>query len=971
MSKSSPSSFVVVGETDYFGSSATLRSVDIGLDGRLRTIRRDYNGSAWRSVIGAATRTVAHGGRFATLRIITGNADPTGNAFGLVAAGSESTATYPGGVTTSIGVLGNGAIIHNTVIVQSGLATSTTGDVFGLRLYRDAGSLKVQFYRNGATLGTAVTLADTAYRLMAGNYYSSTEYYLSVDGDDPDVRAYLPSDTQPWGAAARVADAGGYSPAAAALSTTHSTVTLDGYGRTASQAGVGDGTAYCNGLSKSASDTSFYYVEFEVEDLADSANSIAGLVTRDSTISSYVGSTTQGWGYHPAGGTNVIYNNGAGVSIGAGQTQVAGSVFGVIWQPSSAKIWGVFGSTVFGDPETGTGNSHSNVSGDLLPAISPRANSRIRIRAHAREQQYRPSYAKAWCGADILPEQHYRDAIVGDTEITTGIWFPFPWGGSRRTGSPLGTVVLDNAGGYYDDLRWYNLRDEELVVYELVDDRPEHLARVMCDSVFMDGESTVSIASRGLDCLMDVHIDEPAALFGQCNGLVPGTPISATQLIWDLTHSPYFVLSSLLDEGAPLTLGTGWFHSLPATAQGWRLGANPAGTLAAPAATMYRRSTQVSLTNASFTAWTADNPDGWTVTESGPSALITQSSSAARFVRTGGSATLNMTQAISPPSMTGAKLFAILNITARVSGDLKVGLNGGSPTNVGINSTGLYIVPLSGTGSTLLEIKCDDAVTDITLADVEVWHCTGTSTRAQIFEYLLEDYGGLTESQYDLGTPPSSYTVGCNLCGFWTRDRPTVRQIVDDLCQSWLCDYYTSADGVLTFVSLEDTSGKTPTGTLLEIDARGPLSISDDLAPALTDSMFYDLNYAPYSDSDLAGSVTAANRALYTAEGAIHKINASHHAFYAHATGAPTKPTRLNTVSVANVMTVLNAAYVERKWFFEREYDAEKVRTFSPGDYITVKANRFGLSAGEVLMLVSKTRRLKSPLVRCKFWGST
>lgn len=959
--------FVVLGDTDHWSPDSGLKNVDMGIDSRLRRVRRDYNVSAWRSTMADKTQDAQAGKFYAELLIVASNADLTGNVFGVVRVGNESSivTNFCGSATGGAAYRGSGQIYLNSVLVQTGLATSTVGATIGLAIYRVAGVLTCQFYRNGVAVGTAVTLTEGSYRLVNSNYYSATQYWLSVDGDD---LAYRPADAQPWGAAARVSDCGGYSPAATLLTSSAGNVSIDAYGRVATAVTPGLGTAV---TSYRVPGTALLYAEFLVEVVAPAEQTRAGFTTTADPLTDVLGGSggSTGWGWRKDGRMTT-----GGVQSGATVTYTTGDRLGFFFDPVTASMWrSKNGVLAEGDPEAGTGAVFTAMAGSIVPAGSPHTDGRLRLATHAREQVYRPVYATAWDGADILPEQHYSERLLPGTEITFGVWFPFPWGGSRRSGSPVGAIQLSNTDGNYDKLRTYDLRDQEAVLYEMVDDVPAYLARVRIDALSFENESSLSVATRGMDSLLDVRIDEQALLLGQCHGFVPSIPIPGTDLIWDVTHTPYF-FGNLYDQGVPITLGTGYFHAQPVTAQGFRrpvsVGVN--GKQAMQEISTFRQTTQISLTNSSFTAWTGDNPDGWTVTEAGPAALITQNGNACRFVRTGGASTLKIAQAISVSPVFGSAVFIRLNIGTYVSGDLMIGVDGFSGPLAGITGTGVWIVPIDAAGPpTSVDIFASGAVTDISVDDVEIWQATEISFRDSMYTYLMEEYAGMLSSQYDMGEQPSNYTLSFTECGYWSDKRPTVRAIIDAVNETWLSDYYTTPEGVLKFVALYEPTDASITlaGTLEELHGRGPLSIRDDSAPALTDSFIYDFNFSPYSDSELAGSVSASDRSVFTSKGAVY-VGGGYHSFYSAATGAPSKVTYLD-VRVDDVTAeTLTLCYADRKAFFERDYDNEQVRPYNPGDYITLKADRYGLSvSGKAVFVVSKTRRLGDPVTHMTFWG--
>jgi len=83
--------------------------------------------------------------------------------------GTGRTDTYIGG-TNSIGYWAAGQIYKDTSLVQSSLATLASGDVAGVAV--DADAKTVQFYKNGSSVGTAVSYTYTQVWFACGNFVS-------------------------------------------------------------------------------------------------------------------------------------------------------------------------------------------------------------------------------------------------------------------------------------------------------------------------------------------------------------------------------------------------------------------------------------------------------------------------------------------------------------------------------------------------------------------------------------------------------------------------------------------------------------------------------------------------------------------------------------------------------------------------------------------------------------------------------
>ena len=813
----------------------------------------------------------------------------------------------------------------------------------------------------GKTWKLAASMSDTTNRAM----------FLRVDGDEmPNMPAYC----QPWGAAARIADAGGYSPAAAKLDSSRVSsagLTVDAYGRTVT--GVADSNWRTVGSTRpiqSGTMRVLRYFEALIEVAATSAHT-GLLATAPASIGAYIGVNATSWGHASAGGGT--WHGGAGNGSGA-IVAGAGARVGVIWD-SVNSIWFTVNGVLVGggDPVANTGARYTNVTGNLEPGLSQLGTTvgRARLCTHAREQVYRPSYCVAWDGADILPEQHFAGRLDGDTEFTASIHLPFPWGGNK-SGQPLGRLSISNKDGRYDSLRNFDLRDSDLAVYEMLDGLPAHFATVLCDSLTMDQESKVSIVSRGRDSKLDIHIDSPIVTVGRVSGAVKSTSVEAAELVWQVTHSPYFTVSAVQDQGLTVVRGTSWVYARAEQTSGFRRLVNPAGKMTSDP-TVYRRTSTVAITNGNFSAWTGDNPNGWTVTEAAGTAEIKQNGGGARFHRTSGALLCEMTQAIVGATIPATELdqvFAVITVSAYVSGDVQVVGSAGSLTAVGINGVGTYYVPLNtNTSPTSITVRCSTALTDLTIDNISIEYGRRTDQPDLTWPWLLEDYAGFSSSEYSIGAMPAAYSDQFFNWGWWFSDRPTVRRIIDKLNQSILADYYTAPDGKLKFVVALNPEDQTTTASLTELDAIGPMSVRDDLAPALTDRFLHSIRHEQYADSELAGAVTGINRVSYTRRGYPYDPVQNYHTFYAHANGAAPFESAQDSGLQYTLRPALRDMYEFKKAFFKRSFKATSANSVNPGDYVLLQARRFGLSAGKKVMVVSKRRKLLSPKTELEFWG--
>lgn len=118
------------------------------------------------------------------------------------------------------------------------------------------------------------------------------------------------------------------------------------------------------------------------------------------------------------------------------------------------------------------------------------------------------------------------------------------------------------------------------------------------------------------------------------------------------------------------------------------------------------------LTNGDFSVWTGDNPDGWTVSESGAN-VITQTGNACSIVSDGTSVS------ISQPILTTKKRYLTsINIITVYSGSVKVQYNG---YDYGFNDNGvktLYAVALGNNFTVARNTACNITIDDVSVKEV-------------------------------------------------------------------------------------------------------------------------------------------------------------------------------------------------------------------------------------------------------------
>jgi hypothetical protein len=820
----------------------------------------------------------------------------------------------------------------------------------------------------GGYLGHPFALTAARYRMGVSLFHASAEAVTRPDLDD---QLFPQADCQPWGAVARVtADQGGNSPAASLYTDTTGATALDAYKRRHATTGGAFGNAFSFTRSRAGA-TALVYAEW-LCDQVDSNDTEIGLAT--TAQATYIGSTATSWGYGKGG---AYYTNGALVASNAAWAYGAGDYPGVIYQPSTGKGWYTkAGVPLSGNPEAGTG-AHFTTTGTPYLGSSIWQNGSVCLKTHAAEQRYRPSYCEAWDGADLLPDLHFRGTLKAAPKYRRGL-SAWPWNRRRSGGSPISDLELLNRGGRYDVLELADLRDERVVGYWLESSAavPARQFYTRADRVEVKGDDAARVLLRDRSALLDVHLEAAACLFGFVR--VPGAVMTGAR-DFVFSHHPYTAFT-VKDGGSTVT---NWVR-LPITyGTGFRRTVAPTKKTIAYQPVAYELTTQLTLPGGgTFTSWTGDNPDGWTPTETAPSNIVTQSSGRCRFVRANPGSTVKIAGAIT--GTPGAMNFLKLTVSSYVSGAIDVVLyaNGILKYNETISAgDGEYWIPMAQTGGAApwtLEILAA-AGTDLCIDNLELWTATAiNSPYATIIgaaEQLLEGAAGFSASDwtYDDHGGAAWYSAPA---GYWSGDRPLLREALEALCDGALADWWVDADDVLHLTQLPVPSASLSAFSLGENDIL-ELDAEDDTAPGLTDHLQIDA-VAVHSETEIDGTHYTTDPALaaYLRKPATDYRAGDYGStgldpFYSHAIGG--KP-KLLTITYGGAPAITPLLNFEEHWAVRRRlYRAvvkrEAIEGKQPGECGTVTWPRHGLSQGKPLAVVDIEDSFTGPTAAVLLWG--
>jgi hypothetical protein len=978
MTATGPNHYVVVGDSDSWDLARRATGIAVG-----RTLRDAsgalLTGGAAGCILGRLSRMPALG--------VAYYAEFEALAVGFWYAGLTSAApvSYTASAVPARSLVSadGGVIFNGGASVQTSLPLIVNGDRIGVRLRNDAGAWKVQFYRNGSSYGTEITLATSHATEMLGGggawlFFGTsvvTTAAVLMHTDAADL-LFLPPGSQPWGAAARVADAGGYSPALSAFTdaTVGAGSTILSGGRVVSQSDDFD-MAHTHGQRPAFG---FEYVEFAPE-LLGGSGSLCGLCRPGANLSgTFVGGDAISWGYSSTTGQR--WNGGVGVSAGYA-TWIAGDRPGYIRNLTSGAVWLTLNGMPQGggSPEAGTLPAWAGLTGDLRPAVSPRAGGRMRVLTSGCEQLYRPSYCEAR-DSDLLPELHFRGSLGKDSYVERGIWYDVPWGRRGTRGGAVGAVEILNQSGRYNLLPVWGLRDQTCVVYRMWRDGLARLHSGLCDRFVGERGRTLRMQVRGNDAALDKRAPARVVAWGVVPFAPPriaaGTAAAGPQ--YDVGPSALIEFSWLsggVTLSPPPTDNT-WARANMDKAFGARRSVQVTQRQCAGDLHCFREVGQVALVNGDLGAWAGDNPTGWAVQENGTTSLVTQVGGGARLLRQVGAPECSIEQ--TPASWTGPACFIGVRVSSYTSGFLTVRVNG-LDTRLDVFEAGYYTVGAYAAAGAIriLQSEGGDCVVD----SVTAIAVNSTATWQGCFDYVFRDLAGLPAGAF--GTRMSGVTFR-TLPMYWSDAQPIVREALESQLIGHSMDYVTDRLGVLQVVGFERPEDNAPgsarhAGHLVRGDLLSRIDSELDMAPALSDRYEYQQNFSVHQESELLSTTPTTRRERITVAARINRMTTSvsvpdfHPAYVAGANGPPVpRYTGDNVDASADYEAQrVRLAYSRLRHHGGVRVRPEVVRHMTPGQFVRITSSiEPGFEAGTDVALVSWRQRLVGEVASViSIWG--
>lgn len=1001
--KYGPNAFVIVGDVERW--SLPSRSLGVSLNRNMRRAEPEFWGSGSIGARASLARSGKPFGYYAEFYLDFSGSAVTDLRVGLLK--TSSTWDHASALTAEAGAIvitgaSSGAIYKHGASAQTSLGTINGGDSFGVELYDDAGTIKAQFVKNGANYGTAVTLDDVPYCLAFEAGAASRAVLLRVDARE---QRYRPSDRQPWGAAALIGDAGGYSPPGPYIDSFEGMRgeclrTLTGDGGSTWQAGIS--------AAEQAPPARWRYFEGVFEAIASGDQNV-GLTARDADLETQIGDA-DGWSFDASGGSNF-----GGANTPHAILITDGDVVGVIWDSEDGKLWfSVNGELVAGDPEAGTGAIYSSVTGDLVPGVTCKTDDRMRLCLTSAEQQFRPHYATAWGGDDLPHGLHFIGRLGTAPTVRQGVNY-YPWGESER-GAPIGDVGIINPDGLFDPLSDWELRDQACTAWRRnYDGRNAREWEGVVDSVELSDFATARVIVGSKLAKLDVRVESPIFALGNPY-LIPTVSREGASITKDVCQTENCGFQ-VLDQG--LNVGT-WTRDDTADAAGFTRTVGTPGRMSVKRLSVFRKIDDIAIDNGDFSNWSgtppSETPDDWTVTIHGGSIGYTRDGDAIEFSGNG-TARLWQTGLFYPDKFYAMRIrFSEWSVASSYSITFRLYDDATTTTlrataaicndSDGYKEGGLgefmaYITPdnwLSGTQADGFAVYISANGT-VEIDTIELFEATDTAQLENALGYMLEDVGTLsasewafTDADFSTGTPAKFWPTAP--IGAYYEDRPTVRDVVFDVLASELGDGYVDPFGVFRMAWLVppnefSSSDSLYLGDIAERDIIGDLFAEDDLAPQLSNKCGMLPNFAKHSDGEIAGAVDDEFRQYLTSEHVLTELAFSTsetwsasplHPFYAFATNAPPTP-RLasvvygttNNAAAGGDPTLIRAHrfYSRRRRAYRCAIPRRKAEALGvrPGAVVGLTHSRFGLSGGKALFIAAVSRDIVSPTVELELRG--
>lgn len=612
---------------------------------------------------------------------------------------------------------------------------------------------------------------------------------------------------------------------------------------------------------------------------------------------------------------------------------------------------------------------------------------------------------------DTPANQRFAARIANDPTYSKEIGLRI-WGGGRSAVT-FGYFDIINEDGAYDDLftsaPFDEMTAEISILFDTIswNNRSVISESLVVDSIVPIGEDYLRVSFRDKAKALDKAIGtiypqatNNATIRGQSKPVAIGkfsqhmpVKVNVSLNLMDVHDEDAFHWNTLAVKSRAVAAikNTDWRVAINSQVHGIEYLVSMAGgdpfTCAAYGALQLDSQLVTSANGGAFTTWSGLPtllPTGWSLvgTMSAGTKDFTNSSGACRCRVTSAGAVIGLRKTSITIPANGIILFSFDIVSSAVSGVITVRhLTSGAVTisqkNITINGTGHYADSFdvgANTGS-LLQFEIGGGNIDCVIDNFFVWACSDTATPARAANFIANTRCGVPIDSSSWGALSIAGFTGS--VGIVASGDKMASDLLDDLAASYTAWWWIDFSGNVAVKQLYDpivvgsptiflTSGQIVAGQDIQADI--------DTCPGMSSSWAYDRNWHVMGDSDFAGSVSAADRELYSADfqqvGYL-TVSPGYNALYNHIVGAPPIETVLTGMNVPSVEPDrLNGIYSIVRSFKTVPIvisDATLLQA-ELGECVSLDLARFGFDA-QSHVLVGATGSLLAAVVTIKLWS--
>lgn len=608
--------------------------------------------------------------------------------------------------------------------------------------------------------------------------------------------------------------------------------------------------------------------------------------------------------------------------------------------------------------------------------------------------EYIATAAFATLGTDTPANTLFR-ARLRDTNFERSVSFAI-WRGERSVLPPVQELVINNADGALDAWRVRDIKDRQVVLKSGYVDQPYSTwavrARLTGHRISQAGRTQLVIKFRS----------KLQRLEKQATGTWPSTtpnteirgarmPIAIGQLKYSggvlYEHHSNFERFYAVSDWPIHSITTWWSRYAFGLTTGYFVQGVPEGiyglrrrsTTSNPGPDdrvcldmwgAVRQGTEMLGAVGAFTAWTGDDPDGWTVTE--VAGTVTQSP-------TGSARITGEDVWISWSGLTIGNYYQIEVLTTSVDGGVWQIMNGADvlhyePYDSTLAEPRVWRLSFIATATDIALGIPSSASGDVSIDRVRVWPITVVSRISAWVEHLCIDRGGLLAADLDLTSLASLESYKYWRMAYANEQGIEVNQLLWMALDTLNAALFEGIDGQLRAAWLRDPADMSPSGTIVDDDLVESWEWEDDEMDGLSTTLTCAVNYAQLSESEIQTlqsvvTLTQAQVELLRRGDRSVTSTVTPGSHYSRAAERSAMPSLATSTTEAQLEVEDRCALAAVRRHFGRAVlrDRAAFAAMEPGQAWTVSSARWGEFKAYVT-LVRGTLLGSEPVLRIRVW---